>query len=46
MTHYLDRQGQQLDSVAGTRWFCNQCHVPQADAPPLVANTFRPSATR
>lgn len=33
MTHYLDRDGNQLDSVAGTRWFCNQCHVPQADAP-------------
>jgi cytochrome c-type protein NapB len=43
MTHYLDRSGAQLDSVAGTRWFCNQCHVPQADAPALVENTFAPS---
>jgi len=43
MTHYLDRQGHQLDTVAGTRWFCTQCHVPQADAPALVGNTFRPS---
>jgi len=44
MTHYLDREGQQLDTIAGTRWFCNQCHVPQADAPALVGNTFEPSA--
>ncbi|MBN7784221.1 nitrate reductase cytochrome c-type subunit [Ponticoccus gilvus] len=46
MTHYLDRDGTQLDTVAGTRWFCNQCHVPQADAPALVDNTFEPSASR
>lgn len=46
MTHYLDREGNQLDTVAGTRWFCNQCHVPQADAPALVGNTFAPSTTR
>lgn len=43
MTHYLDRNGAQLDVVSGTRWFCNQCHVPQADAPELVDNTFAPS---
>lgn len=43
MTHYLDRSGNQLDHVAGTRWFCNQCHVPQADAPALVDNTFTSS---
>ena len=45
MTHYLDRNGQQTDTVAGTRWFCNQCHVPQADAKELVENTFKPSQT-
>lgn len=44
MTHYLDRSGAQLDTVAGTRWFCNQCHVPQADIPSLVGNDFRPSS--
>lgn len=43
MTHYLDRDGNQLDTVAGTRWFCNQCHVPQADAPSLISNTFESS---
>ena len=46
MSHYLDRDGMQLDTVAGTRWFCNQCHVPQADAPALVGNTFQPSNSR
>ncbi|MFB2532981.1 nitrate reductase cytochrome c-type subunit [Paracoccus sp. p3-h83] len=43
MTHYQDRKGNQLDTVAGTRWFCNQCHVPQANAPELVGNDFRAS---
>ena len=42
-THYVDRDGVALDQVARTRWFCNQCHVPQADAPPLVGNTFEPA---
>lgn len=40
-THYVDRQGVRLDKVAGTRYFCQQCHVPQADAKPLVTNTFQ-----
>ncbi|WP_353475834.1 nitrate reductase cytochrome c-type subunit (plasmid) [Salipiger sp. H15] len=44
MTHYLDRNGNQLDTVAGTRWFCTQCHVPQADAPALVGNDFEASS--
>jgi len=44
MTHYIDRDGRQLDTVSGTRWFCNQCHVPQADTSDLVKNTFTPSS--
>lgn len=40
-THYVDRQGVRLDKVAGTRYFCQQCHVPQADAKPLVGNMFK-----
>jgi len=40
-THYVDRQGVRLDKIAGTRYFCQQCHVPQADARPLVDNTFQ-----
>lgn len=45
MTHYLDRDGRQTDTVAGTRWFCTQCHVPQAEAKDLVENTFKPSSS-
>ena len=44
MTHYLDRNGRELDHIAGTRYFCNQCHVPQADTPALVENIFRSSS--
>ena len=44
MTHYLDREGNELDHIAGTRYFCNQCHVPQADAPALIENAFAPSS--
>jgi cytochrome c-type protein NapB len=40
-THYNDREGNRLDKISGTRFFCTQCHVPQADAKPLVTNTFR-----
>lgn len=40
-THYVDRQGVRLDKIAGTRYFCQQCHVPQVDAPPLVGNVFQ-----
>lgn len=43
-THYVDRQGVRLDKIAGTRYFCRQCHVPQADAKPLVGNTFENAA--
>ncbi|PCD77776.1 nitrate reductase cytochrome c-type subunit [Pseudothioclava arenosa] len=43
MTHYTDRDGIQGDQVASRRWFCNQCHVPQLDAPELVENVFRAS---
>lgn len=40
-THYVDRQGTRLDKIAGTRYFCQQCHVPQVDAKPLVTNEFQ-----
>jgi len=43
-THYLDRDGNKLDKVSSNRWFCVQCHVPQADAKPLVENNFQPAA--
>ncbi len=40
-THYIDRNGVALDRIAGTRWFCTQCHVPQVNARALVSNTFK-----
>lgn len=44
-THYRDRDGKALDHVYGGRWFCTQCHVVQADAEPIVANTFESART-
>ncbi len=41
VSHFLDRQGNALADISPRRYFCTQCHVPQRDAPPLVANTFR-----
>jgi cytochrome c-type protein NapB len=41
ITHFMDRDGQVLASVTARRYFCTQCHVSQADAPPLVENSFR-----
>lgn len=40
-THYNDREGNRLDKVSGARYFCSQCHAPQADAKPLVTNIFQ-----
>ena len=36
--HYATAELQEVD---GRRFNCTQCHVPQADAPPLVGSTFR-----
>ena len=40
ITHYMTREGQMLADVSPRRYFCTQCHVPQADTAPLVRNTF------
>lgn len=40
ITHFMDREGQFLAGVSPRRYFCNQCHVPQTDARPLVDNNF------
>jgi cytochrome c-type protein NapB len=40
ITHYMDRDNNVLADVSPRRYFCTQCHVPQADAKPLVSNTF------
>ncbi len=41
VTHFMDRDGNFLAEVSPRRYFCNQCHVPQADIMPLVGNTFK-----
>ena len=42
VTHFKTRDGQELSNISPRRYFCTQCHVPQADAKPLVENNFRP----
>lgn len=44
-THFSDRENNVMANVAARRYFCTQCHVPQADATPLVENTFEPVKT-
>ncbi|ROR32044.1 nitrate reductase cytochrome c-type subunit [Inmirania thermothiophila] len=45
ITHFKDREGNDLANVAPRRYFCTQCHVPQVNAPPLVENEFKPLPT-
>lgn len=40
-SHYETRDGKKLDTLAARRYFCEQCHVPQVDAPPLIENEFK-----
>jgi cytochrome c-type protein NapB len=41
ITHYQDRDGHFLADVSPRRYFCEQCHVVQMDANPVVQNRFR-----
>lgn len=41
VTHYMNREGQMLADVSPRRYFCTECHVPQADTRPLVENRFK-----
>ena len=41
-THFSGRDGEAMSNVAPRRYFCSQCHVPQADVKPLVGNSFQP----
>jgi cytochrome c-type protein NapB len=43
-THYVNRDGVALDDVTPSRWFCTQCHVPQAQTRALIGNDFRSAA--
>ena len=40
VTHYQDRDGNFLADISTRRYFCEQCHVVQTDAAPLVSNDF------
>jgi len=42
VTHFETRDGTSLSDVSPRRYFCLQCHVTQANAKPLVENTFQP----
>ncbi len=42
-THFMDfRTQKKLNHLAEQRFNCSQCHVPQANVPTLVKNTFEP----
>ncbi len=43
-SHFKDRDGKTLSQMSPSRYQCTGCHVPQADAKPLVENTFRGDA--
>ncbi len=42
VSHFYDRKGNQLADVSPDRYFCQQCHVTQDNAKPLVGNDFKP----
>jgi cytochrome c-type protein NapB len=49
VSHYLDhRQTSKIvnENIIKARYNCNQCHVPQSNAPALVQNTFKGGITR
>ena len=39
-SHYMDANGVEGEKFNMSRYFCAQCHVPQANTAPLVSNTF------
>ncbi|MCG9677147.1 nitrate reductase cytochrome c-type subunit [Vibrio sp. Isolate23] len=41
VTHYINREDAVLADMSPRRYFCLQCHVPQANAQPLVENEFK-----
>ena len=41
VTHFMNRDGNFLAELSPRRYFCLQCHVPQAELRPLVGNNFK-----
>ena len=44
--HFKDREGKLQNALSPARYFCDQCHVPQTDAKPLIDNAFRSADAR
>ncbi|MDO4698588.1 MAG: nitrate reductase cytochrome c-type subunit [Pasteurellaceae bacterium] len=42
-THFMDRDGKLTGETAPRRYFCLQCHVPQAEVEPIIENNFQPT---
>jgi cytochrome c-type protein NapB len=40
-SHFRTREGDKLSEISTARYFCTQCHVPQAYTTPLVKNDFK-----
>lgn len=40
VTHYMNRDGNFLAEVSPRRYFCNQCHINQTAARPMIENIF------
>lgn len=40
VTHYVNREDAVLADMSPRRYFCLQCHVPQANAKPVINNVF------
>jgi nitrate reductase (cytochrome), electron transfer subunit len=39
-SHYIGRDGNVRADISPRRYFCEQCHVVQMEASPLIGNTF------
>ncbi len=39
-SHFVHRDGKKSKTIVAGRYFCTQCHVPQANAQPLVKNNY------
>jgi len=45
VTHFVDRNGKVLASLAADRYFCTQCHLTQTEASPPIGNDYQVFAT-
>ncbi|WP_207061821.1 nitrate reductase cytochrome c-type subunit [Motiliproteus sp. SC1-56] len=41
LTHFETRDGHALADISPRRYFCLQCHVPQAETKPIVNNEYQ-----